>query len=511
MERGEGPHLGRYSTGHSARRAGSFRTSPARGPVHLDFAVVTSALNFPAGFVWGTATASYQVEGAVAEDGRGPSIWDTFSHEPGRIIDGTTGDLACDHYHRYRDDVALMAELGIRSYRFSIAWPRVLPTGAGAVNRAGLDFYGRLVDELLTRGIEPLATLYHWDLPQPLQDAGGWTNRDTAARFAEYAAVVGEYLGDRVPTITTFNEPWCTAYLGHSSGVHAPGITDNAAALTAVHHLNLAHGQGVTALRSVLPAGGKVSLTLNLAMVRAASDTAADHDAARHVDGISNRVFLDPVLRGTYPEDVLADLRHITDWDFIRDGDLATINVPIDVLGINYYSPSLVAAVTPELRAQLSQRWVNDPMGADGPSPYPGTDLAFSLPQDGPYTAMNWRIEPGSLTELLDRVHRDHPDVPLMITENGAAFADEPDPDGVVHDADRIGYLHDHLAAVHAAIAQGVDIRGYYLWSFMDNFEWAWGLSKRFGIVHVDYPTGERRPKDSAYWYRNVIAANGLA
>lgn len=490
---------------------GAVTDGPGGQTAHLDFAVVTSTLDFPEGFVWGTATASYQIEGAVTEDGRGPSIWDTFSHEPGRIIDGTTGDVACDHYHRYRDDVALMAELGIRSYRFSIAWPRVVPTGAGAVNPAGLDFYGRLVDELLLRGIEPLATLYHWDLPQSRQDDGGWTNRDTAARFADYAAVVGAYLGDRVPMITTLNEPWCAAFLGHSSGVHAPGITDNAAALAAVHHLNLAHGLGVAALRSTLPSSGQVSLTLNPAMVRAASGSAADQDAARHVDGISNRIFLDPVLRGAYPDDVLADLRHITDWAFIRDGDLETINAPIDLLGINYYSPTLVTAATPDLRAQLSRRWVNDPMGADGPSPYPGTDLAFSLPQEGPYTAMNWRIEPGSLTELLERLHRDHPGVALMITENGAAFPDEFGADGRVHDADRIAYLRDHLAAVHAAVAGGVDVRGYYLWSLMDNFEWAWGESKRFGIVHVDYPTGERRPKDSAYWYRDVIAANGVS
>jgi beta-glucosidase len=425
-------------------------------------------------------------------------------------VDGTSGRVACDHYHRYAEDVALMSDLGVDSYRFSIAWPRIVPSGSGPVNPAGLDFYSRLVDTLLERGIEPLATLYHWDLPQPLQDAGGWTNRDTVHRFAEYAQVVGAALGDRVPTITTLNEPWCSAYLGYSSGVHAPGITDNAAALTAVHHLNLAHGLGATALRAVLPTGGRVSLTLNLAMVRAAGESAADQNAARHVDGISNRVFLDPVLRGRYPDDVLADLRHITDWSFIRDGDLAAINVPIDVLGVNYYSPTLVAAATPELRAQMSKRWVNDPQGADGPAPYPGTDLAFSLPQPGPYTAMNWRIEPASLTELLLRVRRDHPDVPLMITENGAAFADEPGPDGIVHDTDRIDYLHGHLAAVHDAIAQGVDVRGYYLWSFMDNFEWAWGLSRRFGIVHVDYPTGERRPKDSARWYRQVIAANGL-
>jgi beta-glucosidase len=467
-------------------------------------------LRFPDSFVWGTATAAFQIEGAVAADGRGTSIWDTFTHEPGRIVDGTDADVACDHYHRYAEDVALMADLGLGSYRFSIAWPRIVPSGSGEVNRGGLDFYSRLVDALLEHGIEPLATLYHWDLPQPLQDAGGWTNRDTAARFADYAQVVGATLGDRVPTITTFNEPWCSAYLGYGSGVHAPGISDNASALSAVHHLNLAHGLGVAALRSAMPTTGRVSLTLNLAVVRGASDSDADREAVRHVDALSNRVFLDPVLRGRYPDDLLDDLRHLTDWSFIRDGDPDVISAPIDVLGVNYYSPTMVTAATPQLREQASGHRVNDPMGSDDASPFPGTDLAFAVPQPGPHTAMGWRIEPGSLTELLLRVHRDYPGIPLMITENGAAFADEPGPDGVVHDADRIDYLRGHLSAVHDAIREGVDIRGYYCWSLMDNFEWAWGFSKRFGIVRVDYETGERTWKDSAHWYREVIARNGL-
>ncbi|MDT4921011.1 MAG: beta-glucosidase [Pseudonocardiales bacterium] len=470
----------------------------------------TPGRRFPEGFVWGTATAAFQIEGAVHEDGRGLSIWDTFTHTPGLVVDGTDADVACDHYHRYAADVATMADLGLHSYRFSLAWPRIVPTGSGAVNEAGLDFYRRLVDALLEAGIAPLATLYHWDLPQPLQDAGGWTNRDTAGRFAEYAAVVGAALGDRVPTVTTFNEPWCSAFLGYGAGVHAPAVKDNASALAAVHHLNLAHGLGVAALRSTLPATGKVALTLNLAVVRAANDTEADADAARHVDGLSNRIFTEPVLRGRYPKDLLDDLAHITDWSFIRDGDTATISAPIDALGINYYSPTRVTAATAELRAGLSGDWVNDPMSTDRPSPFPGTDLAFAVPQDGPYTAMGWRIEPSSLTELLLRVHRDYPGVPLMITENGAAFPDEPGPDGVVHDTDRIDYLTGHIGAVHDAIGQGADVRGYYCWSLMDNFEWAWGLSKRFGLVRVDFATGERTWKDSARWYRDVIARNGL-
>jgi beta-glucosidase len=467
-------------------------------------------LRFPDGFVWGTATAAFQVEGAVAEDGRGPSIWDTFTHEPGRVVDGTDADVACDHYHRYGEDVALMADLGLASYRFSIAWPRIVPTGSGPVNQAGVDFYSRLVDALLEQEIEPLATLYHWDLPQPLQDAGGWTNRDTAQRFADYAAVVGAALGDRIPMITTLNEPWCSAYLGYGSGVHAPGIADDASALAAVHHLNLAHGLGVAALRDTLPPAGRVSLTLNLAVVRAATDSDADRAAARHVDGLANRIFLDPLLRGQYPEDTLAELRHITDWAFIRDGDTATISAPIDVLGLNYYTPTTVTAATPDLRAGAAGHRAHEPQAADGAIAVPGTDLAFTVADQGPRTEMGWVIEPATLTDLLVRVHRDYPGVPLMITENGAAFADVPAADGVVHDADRIDYLRGHLTAVHDAIGQGVDLRSYYCWSLMDNFEWAWGLSKRFGLVHVDFKTGERRLKDSAWWYRAVIARNGL-
>lgn len=470
---------------------------------------VRPSVTFPDGFVWGSATAAYQIEGAVDADGRGRSIWDTFSHQPGRIVDGTDGDVACDHYRRWRDDVALMADIGLASYRFSVAWPRIVPDDSGEVNQAGLDFYRRLADALLEHGITPLATLYHWDLPQALQDAGGWTSRDTAHRFAEYAQTVAGALGDRVHAFATLNEPWCAAFLGHSSGVHAPGLTDNATALAAAHHLNLAHGLGIAAMRAALPQPAELSVTLNLAVVRPASADPADIAAARHVDGLANRLFLDPMRRGRYPVDVLEDLRHITDWSFIRDGDEATINADIDLLGINYYSPTLVAAPTPALEAEVSGRWVNDPMSASGPSPYPGTDRALSLPQAGPYTAMNWRIEAPSLTELLLRVHADYPDVPLVITENGAAFDDEVDGDGRIRDTDRIGYVRDHLSAVHSAINHGVDVRGYYVWTLMDNFEWAWGLSKRFGLVHVDFATQERRLKDSARWYRDVIRNNG--
>ncbi|MGH8963591.1 MAG: GH1 family beta-glucosidase [Jatrophihabitantaceae bacterium] len=463
----------------------------------------SAARTFPPDFVWGTATAAYQIEGAVHEDGRGTSIWDTFSHTPGKIHNDENGDVADDHYHRVAEDVALMAELGMAAYRFSIAWPRIVPTGSGAVNQAGLDFYSRLLDELLGKGIAPLATLYHWDLPQPLQDAGGWTNRETAHRFAEYAAVVGTALGDRLPTVTTLNEPWCSAYLGYGAGVHAPGIRDRASSLAAAHHLNLAHGLGSSALRSTLPSGGRVSITLNLAAVQAASDSPADLRAAQHVDAASNRIFLDPILRGSYPDELITDLRHLTDFSFVRDGDLAAIHAGVDVLGVNYYSPTLVAAATPSAVTAAEPE-------ADGSMPYLATDLARAVPQDGPYTAMGWRIEAGALTELLLGVHRDYPGVPLMITENGAAFDDVISPDGAVHDPDRVQYLSGHLAAVHAAIEAGADIRGYFLWSLMDNFEWAYGFSKRFGIVHVDYETLQRTPKDSALWYRGVITANAV-
>jgi beta-glucosidase len=465
---------------------------------------------FPAGFVWGAATAAYQIEGAVRADGRGPSIWDTFSHTPDKVRNGDTGDVACDHYHRVDEDVALMAELGLRAYRFSVAWPRVVPTGSGAVNQAGLDFYSRLVDRLLEHGITPTATLYHWDLPQPLEDAGGWTNRATAERFAEYAAILGAALGDRVGLFTTLNEPWCSAYLGYASGVHAPGRQSNADALAAVHHLNLAHGLGTKALRSVLPSDAQVSVTLNLANPRPASESEADRRAAQHVEAISNRIFLEPMLRGEYPAEVIEDLGHVTDWSFIRTGDTELVRGPVDVLGVNYYSPVLIAAPTPELLSRIGGRWVNDPQGTDGPSSYPGTDLAVSVPQEGPYTAMRWRIEPGSLTELLERVQHEFPHLPLMITENGAAFDDVVAADGAVHDADRIAYLSGHLGAVHDAISRGVDVRGYYVWSLLDNFEWAWGYTKRFGIVRVDYPTGARLLKDSARWYSSVIATGAL-
>jgi beta-glucosidase len=446
-----------------------------------------TGITFPEGFVWGTATASYQIEGAVREDGRGPSIWDTFSRTPGRVHAGHTGDVACDHYHRYAEDVALMADLNLGAYRFSVAWPRVRPDGTGPVNTRGLDFYDRLTDELLSKGIDPVVTLYHWDLPQTLEDRGGWTVRETAEAFAEYAQVVFGRLGDRVGTWTTLNEPWCSAYLGYGNGIHAPGRQDPAGSLAAVHHLNLAHGLAARALRS---AGARsISITLNPCEVSPLDPAnPADVDAARIIDGVANRIFLDPLLRGHYPADVLEHISRITDLSFISDGDETTINAPIDVLGINFYTPSYVSAKP------------GQPAALD----YPGSEgIAFRKPV-GPVTDMGWQIEPASLTRLLTRIHRDYPGTPLMITENGAAY-----PEGV-HDPLRIEYVDAHLRACHDALAAGVDLRGYFAWSLMDNFEWAEGYAKRFGIVHVDYTTQQRVLKDSAKWYREVIRRNGL-
>jgi beta-glucosidase len=464
---------------------------------------------FPPGFVWGSATAAYQIEGAAAEDGRKPSIWDTFSHAPGNVQDGDTGDVACDHYHRLDEDLDLMARLGLRAYRFSVSWPRVIPDGSGKLNQPGLDFYQRLVDGLLDREITPLVTLYHWDLPQALSDTGGWLNRDTVDRFVEYAQVIGDALGDRASAITTFNEPFCSAFLGYGSGEHAPGIRDNASALTAAHHLNLAHGRAVSALRPVVAADCQLSITLNLAQAEPATDSEQDQAAALHVDAIANGVFLEPILRGAFADRLIADTQHITDWGFVRSGDLVDIAAPIDLLGVNYYSSTSVAAVDRD-RPVATDVPLDGRHHLSSAAMWPGTDLAYSVPRPGPHTDMGWPIDPDGLTRLLTRLHRDYPDLPLVVTENGAAYADVRSADGGVHDPDRVAYLRDHLLAVSRAIDAGVDVRGYYVWSLLDNFEWAWGYSKRFGIVYVDYETLERVPKDSAWWFRDVIANNAV-
>lgn len=435
-----------------------------------------------AGFRWGAATAAYQIEGATNEDDRGPSIWDTFARTPGRILNGDTGEEAIDHYHRYESDVDIMREIGLDAYRFSVAWPRIQPNGRGPANQRGLDFYRRLVDELLSKDIEPWLTLYHWDLPQTLEDAGGWPERDTAYRFAEYASIVYEALGDRVRNWITLNEPWCSAFLGYASGDHAPGRTEPAAAVRAAHHLLLGHGLAVDALR-----GTNVGITVNLYAVSPATTDPSDVDAARHVDGLQNRLFLDPVLTGQYPDDVQRDLVNVVDFDeFVRDRDLETISAPLNFLGVNYYSRHVVAS------------------GSDT-GVWLGTPTVHITLRGLPVTDMGWEVDSAGLTEVLVRVARDYPSIPLYITENGAAYVDEPPADGRVHDPERTKYLDSHLRACREAIAQGVDLRGYFAWSLFDNFEWAWGYSKRFGLVYVDYETQRRILKDSALWYSEMI------
>lgn len=469
-----------------------------------------SGRQFPADFLWGSATASYQIEGAVTEGGRGPSIWDTFSGTPGAVLNGDTGAVAADHYHRVAEDVALMQRLGLQAYRLSIAWPRVQPAGSGPVNPEGIAFYVDLVDRLVAAGIAPVVTLYHWDLPQPLEDAGGWANRETAYRFADYARAMAQALGDRVTLWTTLNEPWCSAYLGYASGVHAPGRTEPAASLAAVHHLNLAHGLAARAVREVLGDDAPVSITLNLHVTRAASDTPADLVAQRRCDVVANEVFLQPLLEGQYPAEVFAQTAHLTDWSFVRDGDLDLIRVPIDVLGVNYYT-------TGRVQHRHGEPPVGD--GTPGPdghrsapvSPWVGCDDVEFLPQPGPSTAMGWTIDPAGLTELLVGLHHRYPSLPLTVTENGAAFADEVCADGRVHDLPRVAYLHDHIDAVGAAMDAGVDVRGYFVWSLMDNFEWAYGYDRRFGIIRIDYDTLERTLKDSALWYRDLVATRTIA
>jgi beta-glucosidase len=439
-------------------------------------------MTFPAEFVWGAATAAYQIEGATSVDGRGESIWDRFCATPGKVANGDSGDPACEHYFRWRDDVELMRSLGLQGYRFSISWPRIQPDGRGPANPKGLDFYRRLAEGLLERGITPLATLYHWDLPQALQDEGGWASRETVDRFVEYAQLVFEGLDDVVEAWVTHNEPWVTAFLGYGYGTKAPGLRDWRAALAASHHLLLSHGRVVSAFRS----GGRVGsigITLDLTQVY------GEAEAARRLDGHRNRWFLDPLLRGGYPADIV-DLyeERFGPLDFIRPGDIEEIAQPIDFLGVNFYQPAVVQ------------------LGEDGPL---GLEL---LPADGRQTAMGWRVEPDALTALLMRLARDYDPLPLVITENGASFDDPPvDGTGVVEDPDRLAYLREHVAAVERAIEAGVDVRGYYVWSLFDNFEWEQGYASRFGIIYVDFATQRRTPKRSALWYRDLIAehANG--
>lgn len=463
--------------------------------------------SFPSDFMFGVATAAYQIEGAAHEGGRTDSIWDAFCRIPGAVVGGDDGEVACDHYHRYPQDVALMAQLGIQTYRFSTSWSRVRPDG-GAPNAEGLDFYSRLVDELLGADIKPWLTLYHWDLPQALQETGGWANRDTAFRFADYAATVHDALGDRITSWTTLNEPWCASFLSHIGGEHAPGIQDPATGLAAGHHLLLGHGLAVQELRRRDPAL-ELGVTLNLTVADPVDATsAADRDAARRIDGQFNRFFIDPIVRGSYPEDVLADVAHLDFERHVHDGDLDIIGSPIDVLGVNYYHGDLVGA-EPPARVQSTAA----PSERPKRSPFPAADDVHFHLRDLPLTGMGWEVQPDGLTRLLRRVHDEYTGpagIDIWVTENGAAYDDVVSPDGSVQDVARTDFLSAHLGAILDAIDAGVPVGGYFYWSFLDNFEWAWGYEKRFGLVRVDYETQERTPKLSAREYQRVIAARAI-
>jgi len=441
---------------------------------------------FPQDFLWGTATASYQIEGAVHARGRGPSIWDTFSHTPGKVLLGQTGDIACDHFHRFGEDVRLMADLGLAAYRFSIAWPRVFPA-KGEYLKSGFDFYKRLIESLQAHNIKPMATLYHWDLPQWLEDEGGWSNRDTVERYLEFADAAFEELGDGVVQWITHNEPWCASMLGYGMGQHAPGLTDWRRAYRAAHHLLLSHGRAVQHFRT-LGLLADIGITLNLTPAYPATDSPEDQAAAHRQDTFSNRWFLNPVFKGQYPETFIDEVgRQIGGIDFIEPGDMDTIASPLDFLGINFYSRSVVR---------------NNPnhslLGVE------------QVKTDSPVTDMGWEVDSDALYHLLKRIQAEYTNLPLYITENGAAVADTV-VDGKVDDPDRIAYVAEHLAAAHRFVAEGGNLKGYFLWSLLDNFEWALGYTKRFGIVYVDYETLERIPKSSYHWYKGVIANRGIS
>lgn len=436
----------------------------------------------PADFRWGAATAAYQVEGAANDEGRGRTNWDTFSHTPGKTLNGDTGDVAADHYHRVDDDIALMSDYAMDAYRFSVAWSRVMPEGFGAINQAGLDHYSREVDSLLARGIEPMVTLFHWDLPQPLEDAGGWYNRDTAHRFADYAQVVIERLGDRVPKWLTLNEPWTVVSQGYSRGLHAPGYRDYHSAGTAIHHLLLAHGEGLARFREVAPPTAEMGVTLCMALPRPWSNDPRDVAAARLLDGEQNRVYLDPLFKQSYPADLAELFPTLFDDTVVQPGDLEVIGAPIDFLGVNYYLNHIVKAdaTVPVLGARL----------VDPPGPMMSAGIA---------------AVPEGITACLMRIHNEYRELPMYVTEMGASLHDYVDPTGRVRDTGRIDYLRTTVESIAAAIDQGADVRGLYVWSLLDNLEWELGFSIRFGLFFVDYGTQQRVPKDSVHWYRATI------
>ncbi|WP_051325676.1 GH1 family beta-glucosidase [Glycomyces tenuis] len=454
------------------------------------------AARFPAGFTWGAATSSYQVEGATTTDGRGRSIWDTFVAEPGRVVDGSNGDKAIDSYNNIEGDVALVGELGLNSYRFSLSWPRVCPDGDSRVNRAGLDYYSALVDALLEADVTPWVTLYHWDLPQALENAGGWPKRDTAERFGEFARAAHAVLGDRVKHWITVNEPWCAAFLGYASGEHAPGRREPAASIAAAHHLMVGHGLAARAIKEADPAS-TVSIGLNFYPVYAASDTPADVDAARRIDGVQNRWFTDAALKGAYPEDIVEDFEAVTDFSFVEVGDMELINAPLDCLSVNFYSQFTVTAAEGGAASASAA-----PTNAG--SPWPANEHIGFVTTGLPQTDMGWEIAPQGLTETLKRLHANYPQVTLAVTENGAAFPDKL-VEGQVADSERLDYVRDHLEACADAIEAGVPLVGYFAWSLADNFEWAWGYTKRFGLVYVDFETGQRVVKDSGKWYGDLV------
>ncbi|SDR29316.1 GH1 family beta-glucosidase [Thermostaphylospora chromogena] len=446
---------------------------------------------FPPGFVWGTATAAYQIEGAAAEDGRGPSIWDAFCAIPGAVADGSSGEHACDHYHRWAEDLDLLVDLGVGAYRFSVAWPRVLPEGRGRVNRKGIDFYRRLVDGLRERGITPFLTLYHWDLPQALEELGGWRNRDTARWFADYTAVVDEALGEAVPYWITLNEPYCSSIVGYAEGRHAPGAREGHGALAAAHHLLLGHGLAVQRLRAAARPGRMIGVTLNMSPTVPGTDAPGDVAAARRMDLLVNRQFTEPLLGGRYAEDMEEVFGALTDFSFRREEDLDLISTPLDFLGVNYYYR--IHAVEAPYR-----------------EPDPARRTAFDIgvrtvePPSARTSGLGWVVEPHGLYETLTGLRTRYPHLPpVYITENG--YGDY----GELEDTGRIAYIADHLAAVRDALAAGVDVRGYFCWSLIDNFEWARGYDARFGLVHVDYRTQTRTPKASYRWFRDYLRGAG--
>ncbi|WP_433439954.1 GH1 family beta-glucosidase [Nonomuraea sp. CA-141351] len=449
-----------------------------------------STASFPEGFVWGVSTSAFQIEGATSADGRGPSIWDGFSADRAE---------ACDHYHRHPEDVRLMKDLGMAAYRFSVSWARVFPEGTGKPNEAGLDFYDRLLDELLGAGITPYATLYHWDLPRALETLGGWPSRDTARHFADYASVVHDRLGDRVDTWFTLNEPWVAAFLGYGSGVHAPGRKSAADAFRSAHHMLLGHGLATQALRSA--GATRVGIVLNLSPVMTPAQVSdfgrelseEDAEAVARIDALANRQFLEPVLRGSYPAELLPIIERHGGLDHVRDGDLDTIAQPVDLLGVNYYTPQVVQA---------------QPSESADPA-FPGSEGVLFCTVPTAVTAMGWPIVPNCLSLLLRRISREYPELDLMITENGADFVDTVTGDGI-HDVDRISFIEEHLRALLSAVEEGARVRGYLVWTLLDNLEWADGYQRKFGLVHVDFATQRRRLKDSALWYRDVIRRNGL-